>query len=172
MVIDLELLNTHLLAALYRSGHRYFVRQTLPGEYTQFDAHVKACFLVTHYNDMKQVNIHLKNIEKDAHKYVYDLEVESDKQKLYEAALQPGGYKIYTPLKLKDVDQMLSYKSKLKNYIDSKLQWKPKKADDIRAVLSYAFGIFYIEFSWNSIKAKVKADEVAVVVLIVLFNIL
>jgi hypothetical protein len=163
MVVDLELFNTHLLAALYRSGHRYFVRQTLPKEYTLFDANVKACFLVTHYNDMKQVNIHLKNIEYDGNKYVYDLDVETDRRKLYEAALQPQGYKIYTPLKLNDADQMLSYKSKLKSYIDTKLQWKPKKADDIRAALSYAFGIFYIEFTWNTMKAKVKADDVAAI---------
>ena len=161
MVIDLELFNTHLLAALYQSGQKYFVRQTLPKEYTLFDANLKACFLITHYNDMKQVNIHLKNIEFDANKYLYDTDKEEDQRKLYQAALQPEGYRIYTPLKLKDVDQTLKHKSKFKNFIDNKLGWKPKKSDDVRAILSYAFGIFYIEFKWNSMTAKVRADEVS-----------
>jgi hypothetical protein len=161
MVIDLELFNTHLLSALFSSGHKFFVRQTLPKAYNIIDAGLKASFLITHYNDTRQVNIHLKNIEGDPNKWVYDMDKEEDRQKIYNAALQPAGYRVYTNLKLKEMDQTISFKRGLKKYMENCLDWHPRKSDDVSASLSYGFGIFYITFKWNSLTAKVKADDVS-----------
>lgn len=133
----------------------------LPNRLIVSERGVKAAFLFTHYQDYEAAKTHLAAITHDPSKFLYEVSKEDDKDKLYVAASQPTGYNIYINLFEKPWKPGKLFAMKIKKYINWRLNWKPKKSDDIQANISVKFGELFITLKFNGIhEAIVKVEDI------------
>lgn len=93
-----ELLSAALVTAMLEEGFTLFVRQAYPAGETPADITIKEVFLITPYKDIASANAHFQHIRFDQRKYIYQAHHPEEVKKLYNAASQPSGYKIYVAL--------------------------------------------------------------------------
>ncbi|MBO9152549.1 hypothetical protein ACFOTA_10060 [Chitinophaga sp. GCM10012297] len=94
----LYILDIKILDALILAGYSYFVRQSYP---RGMQRDIKESFVITHYRSAAEARTHYETILTDQRRYIYDIRNPAGKEKLYHAATQPGGYRVYIAL-LKD----------------------------------------------------------------------
>ncbi|NSL90404.1 hypothetical protein [Chitinophaga solisilvae] len=92
------LLTAALLSALLEDGFSLFVRQSFPEGFNSADVNTKEVFLITPYKDIASANAHFQTIRFDRRKYIYRSHHQEEVDKLYTAASQPPGYRIYVAL--------------------------------------------------------------------------
>ena len=134
----LELLSKDALDELVRQGNLYFVRQSyVRGKGPQ----VKEAFLVTPYTTQEEASQHMDAIQPDHRKLLYDIQDPLLRQKLYTAAWQPQGYRIYlNRLKDREWKPDAQLVARIKKYINLYTGWSPGKGAGINVELTLVFG--------------------------------
>jgi hypothetical protein len=134
----LKLLFKDALDELVRQGNLYFVRQSyVRGKGPQ----VKEAFLVTPYSTLEEASQHMDAIQSDHRKLLYDIQDPLQKEKLYTAASQPQGYKIYlNRLKDREWKPDAQLVARIKKYINLYTGWSLGKGAEINVELTLLFG--------------------------------
>jgi hypothetical protein len=151
------LLTTPLLQSLIKAGNHFFVRQTYKRGKNQLDPLNKAAFLFTHYTDYSRAKTHYDTLDNDANRFLYNLTEEEHYQKLFIAAAQPEGFKIYSPL-VKQTWKPIA--TRIRNYINQKLNWSPAGTDSVKADLFVQFGELFITLKCGIHEVKLPLADI------------
>jgi hypothetical protein len=172
------LLTPGLLEDQVARGKRYFVRQSFPRGY---EGRLKAAFLLRAYpaEEKEMADAHLAALThpagvardagvahdaalaRDANAYLYDAAVPEHLERLYIAAGQPFGYKVFYAAK-KGVDWKppAVYQEKMKAYIRRHHPaWRTQKGGEkISIGLHEEFGELFLTFSFDKESDKIPFD--------------
>lgn len=155
MYNPLALLDKVVLDGLISAGHAYFVRQTYA---RGNDPRMKEVLLLSPYLSKTAALAHYEAIADDPRRYIYILE---EQERLYRAASQPAGYKVYIAL-LKDRTWQPPYDlgAKIKRFITAETGWKPDRRDEVQASLFIRFGELFITLKLNQEEIKVPLSDI------------
>ena len=156
------LLNEKILNEKIQSGRRFFIRQTYP---RGLEVRLKAAFLLKGYSSIdKDLALqHLATLKKDGNAFLYDVEDPEHVKKLFTAAQQPFGYKIYYAAKKgEDWKPPQEYQMKIKVYLkQNHSNWKSKPGGEKIAVGLYEeFGKLFLKFSFDGEEDIVPIEEI------------
>ena len=157
-----SLLSRPLLEAFVASGKKFFVRQSFNRPRGNADHRVKAHFILTHYAEKGHAEHHYGAISEDPYKYLYIWEDPDHRRKLFLAAEQPAGYRIYASVFNKDWEKHITVdlKQKLRKYVESKLGWKPSVAERVVFDIYVNYGELYAKLKLRSQEVRVKLEEI------------
>lgn len=157
----LALLSPALVTALLENGFTLFVRQQFPAGREVADSHLKEVLLITPYKDIGEANMHFQHIRFDYRKYIYQAHHPEEIEKLYKAASQPPGYKVYASLLKQEVwNPPLSMDPDVKKYISRKTKWRPEKGEEVSAELFLHYGELYFTLKYGDEEIKVPLSDI------------
>ena len=145
---------------------KLFVRQYYAGGLDHFDEPGTVPLLLTYYYkdnhiDVNRAGFHIKQLETDKYRFLYDSENPEHLQKLIAAAQQPPGYKIYINLLPKEWIPPDSLKRKIHHYMLHNLPWwNYNKTNQLHIHLTDRYGKLYLQLSWKGNKADVLLEEI------------
>ncbi|MBC9932613.1 hypothetical protein [Chitinophaga qingshengii] len=154
----LTLLSAALLSALQQEGYKIFVRQSYPAGISTADTHVREAFLLTPYKDIASANAHFQHIRFDRRKYIYQSFHPEEVEKLYQAASQPAGYKIYVALidpEHQTPDPALTLH--IRRYISQYTAWPP---EHIHLQYALHYGELYLSLQYGDEEIKVPLPAI------------
>lgn len=154
------LLSARLLDSLLKAGNNFFVRQTYLRGIDEKNEHIKAAFLLTHYNDLISAETHFFALQNDPHRFLYDAANPAHYNKLTIAAAQPVGYKVYSPVMLHAWKPPAPMAQQIRQYISEKMNWTPARADSVKADLFTQFGELFINLKFKNEELKVPIEEI------------
>jgi len=159
MYNPLALFNVPILEKLMEAGCRWWVRQYYPRGVT--DDGIKQVYLLTYYNDDHEARVHYDIVKERKGSKLYDTENEEDKRKLYVAAHQPEGFKIYINQTYFEWQPPKNMEYGLKQYVTSVLGWKTQKGGEkIKVVLTSTAGDdFLIAFRYRGMEQALSLSE-------------
>ena len=151
-----------VLEATVERGCTWFVRNNYPQAFDHFETEIKACFLMTHYNDHSKAIAHFNSISNDTSKKLYDWNAATDREKLYIAANQPEGYKIFSAYFLPDYKKKITVntRAKINSYLRMHTSWKPGKGETVSVDLLLQFGILYASLGYAGEQIKITFKEI------------
>ncbi len=156
------LLSEGLLKDQVARGKRYFVRQTFA---RGMNARLKAAFLLRAYPEAEKEHAekHIAAIPRDVHAWLYDSAIPEHLEKLFIAARQPFGYKVFYAAK-KGVDWKppAIYEEKMRHYIRRHHgDWRPTRGEEkIQVGLYEEFGELFIKFSYDGEEDIIPFDDI------------
>lgn len=153
----LKLLFKDALDELAAQGFQYFVRQSYARGKT---SKIKEAFLITPYNTLEEATLHLQAIAPDNRKLLYDIQDPIQKEKLYTAASQPEGYRIYLN-RLKDHEWKPDAQpvASIKKYINLYTGWKPGIGTQINVELTLLFGELLINLQHGKDTRQISLND-------------
>jgi CRISPR/Cas system-associated protein Cas10 (large subunit of type III CRISPR-Cas system) len=154
------LLSAKLLDSLIKAGNTHFVRQTYPRGKNELHDHVRAAFLITHYTNDYRAQTHYEVLANDPHRFLYTISDPEHLKKLNMAALQPLGYKIYSPLMQEPWKPSSEMTASIRKYISEKVNWTPGRNNAVKADLFTQFGELFITLKYGNHEVKVKLEEI------------
>lgn len=162
MLNPFALLTVPLLQAFVNSGKKYFIRQSFNRARDHFDEGMKGYFIISHYGEKGHAEHHLGAISEDRYRFMYDWENMDHRRKLLTAAAQPQGYRIYASVFNQDWEKYLTnpLKQKLRNYVESKLHWKPSVAETVGFDIYVNYGELYARLKLRNQEVRVKLAEI------------
>lgn len=157
------LLTPALLEAMLKQP-MYFVRQHYPRGRDPLQENALP-LLLTHYahHDIEQerADRHLRLLFKDPYRKLYDSKNPPDLEKLWRAATQPEGYRIYINLLPKEWKANAMLKTKIGNYVKQKMHWWHYSGKDkLRVTLRERYGELYIALLWKGQQTEVHLDDI------------
>ena len=149
-----------LLQAMVDQGKFYFVRQSFRRGFNASPFQLKACFLMTHYDEMELAEEHFLSLVDDHHRFLYCWEIEEHRQRLKRATLPYTTYSIYSATLHDNWESQLPRKTKkdLKRYI-SGLGWRPRSGEEVKAVLELRKGELFICLRCGKRRADLTFEE-------------
>ncbi len=154
-------LSKALLDAIVSRGKKYFVRQSFPRGHDHFDEGINGYFIFTHYSDIAHAQHHMMAIGHDSYKYLYEWDNPEHQQKLYVAASQPAGYKVYSAVFIKDWEKLVSgTRAKAKDFIETKVRWRPGRGDNVDISIYARYGELYARLKLRGQEVRVKLEEI------------
>ncbi len=154
----LTILSAALLSALLEEGYSFFVRQSCPVGIAPADTPIREVFLITPYKDIVSANAHFQHIRFDRRKYIYQTSHPEEKDKLYQAAAQPAGYKIYAaqidPEHQTPDAQLVQH---VKHYISQYTTWP---TDHIQIEYGLQYGELYLSLKYGDEEIKVPLPAI------------
>lgn len=161
MFNPLYLFNKDLLQKLIEKKNRFFIRQAYIRGFDPFDLKQNFSFLISHYNDHNGAENHYRAIEKDRSRFLYDIENPEHLERLRVAASQPTGFKIYSAfLAEKTWTPSERMRMNFRRYIDTQLDWKPKKKETVNIDLFFQNGELYIELKYEQKQLKLPLSDI------------
>jgi hypothetical protein len=153
----LKLLFKDALDELALQGHLYYVRQSYPRGKT---AGVKEAFLLSPYCEMEAATQHMQAIAQDQRRQLYNIADPPDKEKLYTAAAQPEGYRVYlNRLRDREWQPDAQLVACIKKYINLYTGWKPGKSTQINVELTLLFGELLINLQHGKDTRQLSLDD-------------
>jgi hypothetical protein len=156
------LFNARILDRLVAAGVKHFVRQTYDRGRDPLDTTTKGAYLLSHYKDTTNAIDHFSAaIKFDTAKYLYNVAIDYDMDKLRIAASQPAGYKIYVDLFSFELSKWTppeSLAKKMEQYLRVS-SWKAGDGKIATAITTQA-GVIYITFRRGSDVMKVNLSEI------------
>lgn len=150
---------TQLLDGLLKAGHTHFVRQTYKRGIDHFDPQ-KGAFLISPYNELSKANMHYEALKNDGNRFLYDVAENEHLKKLYIAATQPGGYKVYAPLLPAPWKPSDIIAGKIRRYINQVLHWQPRVKEGVNSNLFIQFGELFITLKSGSHEIKIPFSDI------------
>ncbi|RFS21076.1 hypothetical protein DVR12_17200 [Chitinophaga silvatica] len=161
MTQPLALLSVAILKAMLESGFTLFVRQSYPAGRTFADANIREVFLITPYTNIGEANMHFQHIRFDNRKYIYQTHHPEEVEKLYVAAEQPAGYKIYAAVIQEPIDQILHMlQPKIKAYILRRTKWGQEGLDNVKTGFILHYGDLCVTLQYLHEEIKVPLSEI------------
>ncbi len=154
------LLTTRLLESLIKAGNHFFVRQTYKRGKNELDPLNKAAFLFTHYTDYSRAKTHFDSLDNDPNRFLYNINEEEHYRKLFIAAGQPEGFKVYSPIVQQAWKPTAPIAAKIRNYINQKLNWTPARNDGVKADLFVQFGELFITLKYGIHEVKLPLADI------------
>lgn len=154
------LLTTRLLESLIKAGNHFFVRQTYTRGKNELDPLNKAAFLFTHYTDYSRAKTHFDSLDNDPNRFLYNINEEEHYRKLFIAAGQPEGFKVYSPIVQQAWKPTAPIAAKIRNYINQKLNWTPARNDGVKADLFVQFGELFITLKYGIHEVKLPLADI------------
>jgi hypothetical protein len=154
------LLTTRLLESLIKAGNHFFVRQTYKRGKNELDPLNKAAFLFTHYTDYSRAKTHYDTLDNDPNRFLYNISEAEHYEKLFIAAGQPEGFKIYSPIVQQAWKPTAPIATKIRNYINQKLNWTPARTDAVKADLFVQFGELFITLKYGIHELKLPLADI------------
>lgn len=156
------LLSAPLLQAFVNTGKKFFVRQRFNRASDHFHDQVQGYFIITHYAEKGHAEHHYGAISQDPYKCFYEWENDEHRNKLIVAASQPEGYKIYAAVFVPDWQKHITnpLKQKLRNYVESKLGWKPSVAETVAFDIYVNYGELYAKLKLRNQEVRIKLAEI------------
>ena len=154
------LLSARLLHSLIASGNIYFVRQTYKRGLDMHDAHTKAAFLFTHYDNLDGAQRHFDSLQNDSNRFLYDDSTAEHHKKLEIASKQPLGYKVYSSLLEEPWKPSEKMAEQIRRYISENLTWTPARKDTIVAELFTQIGELFIILKYSTNEVKVPLTDI------------
>lgn len=156
------MLSEGLLKDQVANGRRFFIRQRFA---RGMSTHLKAAFLIRAYpeDEKEYADRHLAAIANDVHAFLYDAQNPEHLEKLYIAARQPFGYKIfYAAKKGVDWNPPPVYKEKIRHYINRHHPgWRGNPdGEKIQVGLYEEFGELFIKFSYDREEDTIPFDDI------------
>ena len=152
----LKLLFKDALDELKKLNYVYYVRQTYERGKT---GALQEAFLITPYLEKEHADKHFNAIEGDQRRMIYDISNPLHEERLYNAATQPEGYRIYlNRLRDREWQPDVAVANSCKNYIKRVLKWPMKSGIDIS--LGMQFGELTIKFDNGSQNQEIPLKEV------------
>jgi hypothetical protein len=156
----LALLTPALVTALMDDGFTLFVRQSYEAAREPDEPTVKELFLITPYRNIGEANQHFTHIRFDHRKYIYQTHHQEEVSKLYTAASQPTGYKVYVALlKEQEWTPPLYMDPAVRIYISRKTSWRPKRPEEVGAELFLRYGILTFRLTYGDEEITVPLSE-------------
>jgi len=153
----LQLLFREALDELLLQGHAYFIRQSYPRGRT--DASIKEAFLLTPYKDPDTARLHLEAIRQDPRKLLYNALDPPQREKLYKAAAQPAGYRVYlNRLKDREWKPPAHLVAGIRQYI-ARAGWRPGRGKAINAELALHFGELIIKLQNGDREIQISLND-------------
>ncbi|NIG57143.1 hypothetical protein [Chitinophaga sp. Cy-1792] len=154
----LVLFTVPLLKTLLDSGYTLFVRQSyLPGV-EPGEEETKEAFLITPYTNIGLANQHFQAIRFDKRKYIYQAHRPEEVEKLYIAAGQPPGFKVYSAwLKGESWEPDDQLAVRLRKYMQIHTNWRPNHT--VEASLEFEFGVLYIFMRYGQEELKIPYHQ-------------
>jgi len=157
------LLNEKLLKAMLKQD-MYFVRQAYPRGKDSIETNRKP-FLLTHYTyheiDKERAYRHRKLLWNDPNRFLYDSTNPVHLNKLYQAAAQPAGFKIYTNILLQPFKPTVLMRKQVYTYLRNRFTtWQDIEKEKITIRLQDLYGELYLVINWKGNKVEVLLDEV------------
>lgn len=151
-----------LLDAFVRSGKKYFVRQSFARAKDHFDKDIKGCFIITHYSDIAHAQHHMMSISYDSYRYLYEWDNSEHQKRLYVAADNPPGYKVYSCVFDKDWEKQIegNLKEKTRGFIEKNIGWKPGRSDTVDFNIYVNNGELYAKLKLQAEEVRVKLEEI------------
>ena len=151
-----------VLEATVERGCYWFVRNSYPLAFDHFDTDIKACFIMTHYNDHAKAVAHVNSIDRNASGKLYDWNDAADQEKLYVAADHPKGYKIFSAYFLPDYKKKITVntRAKINHYLRMHTDWEPGKGETVAVDLFLRFGILYASLGYAGEQIKITFEEI------------
>ncbi|MBO9198878.1 MULTISPECIES: hypothetical protein [Niastella] len=154
------LLTTRLLESLIKADNTFFVRQTYPRGKNLLDPLNKAAFLFTHYTDYSRAKTHYDALDNDPNKFLYNINEPEHYEKLFIAAGQPEGFHIYSPLVPQPWKPTAPIATRIRNYINQKMNWNPGRSEGVKADLFVQFGELFITLKLGIHEVKLPLAEI------------
>ena len=154
------LLSAKLLDSLIKAGNTHFVRQTYLRGKNGLHDHVRAAFLLSHYTIPHRAQTHFEALLSDPHRYLYDINEPEHLKKLYTAAAQPLGYKIFTPLMQQPWKPSSEMAESIRKYINGNANWTPGRNDTLKADLFTQFGELFITLKFGIHEVKLPLADI------------
>jgi hypothetical protein len=163
MLNPYSLLTPEILSAMLKQP-MYFVRQQYHRRKDLFHEN-NIPLLLTHYarheTDRERAERHMRLLYKDPYRFLYDSHEPSHLEKLYKAALQPDGYRIFINLLPKEWKANDSLKIKISRYVREKMPWwNYSPADKLKVTLKERYGELLIALLWRGQQTEVLLDEI------------
>jgi hypothetical protein len=157
----LALLSVAILKAMLENGFTLFVRQSYPAGRTIADANTREVFLITPYTDIGEANMHFQHIRFDNRKYIYQVHHPEEVEKLYIAAGQPAGYKIYAAVIQEPSSHILkALQPEITAYILRKTKWGQAATEIVQTGLILHYGDLYLTLHYQEEEIKVPLPEI------------
>ena len=156
------MLTRPLLEAFAESGKKYFVRQTFSRAKDDFPADNRGYFIITHYEEKGHAEHHYGAVSEDPFRFMYHWDNSDHRSRLFLAAEQPKGYKIYASVFNKDWEKQITgaLKQKLRNYVESKLGWNPAVMDTVGFDIYVHYGELFARLKLRTQEVRVKLEEI------------
>lgn len=155
-------LTAQLLEGFVKARKRYFVRQTFKRGRDFFNNDIKEYFLVCHYEDAGEAMAHFNALPGDGNRFLYDWEIPEHRARLYMAATQPAGFKVYANVLeknwLRHITHRLKYK--FRRYIDNTLQWRPATSDIVECQFYSHFGETHALIKLRNQEVRLKLEDI------------
>jgi len=155
------LLSEALLKDEVAKGKRFFVRQTFV---RGMDSRLKASILLRAYPaaDKAHADQHISAIARDINAFLYDADIEGHLERLYIAARQPVGYRVfYAAKKGMDWDPPAPYPEKVRHYINRHhAGWRGNTGKKIRVGLYEEFGELWLKFSYDGEEDQIPFEDI------------
>ena len=140
----------------------YFVRQHYPRGADPGNEGVIP-ILLTHYihhdTDRERAERHMRLLMKDKYRFLYDSELEEQREKLERAAAQPPGFRVFVNLLPKKWKPSDGLKRKIGIYMMNQLPgWRYSPADKLRVTLKERYGELYLALLWKGQQTEVHLD--------------
>lgn len=153
----LKLLFKDALDELALQGHLYYVRQSYPRGKT---AKVKEALLLTPYCDVEAATQHMNAISQDHRRLIYNIEDPLHKEKLYTAATQPEGYRVYlNRLRDREWQPDAQLVACIKKYINLYTGWRPGRSTQIDVELTLLFGELVINLQHGKDTRQISLND-------------
>lgn len=151
-----------LLEAFVKAEKIYFVRQEYQRATSSTDSDIKGIFLITHYDKLGDARQHIEAISEDKYRYLYDWNNLDNRQRLYVAATQPVGYRIYAAVVRPGWESHAKrvLKVKVRKYVEQQIKWFPAGRDVVEFDLYPHFGEVFVRMHFRKQEIKVSLAEV------------
>lgn len=156
----LAILTPQVLQGLAENGHRYFIRQQYPRGHNG-SPQLKGVFVISHYDSYFSAKEHLEALDADRYRRLYDWHREADRRRLFLAASQPPGFRVYANLFSEHWQRQLTalLKDRLRRYVNG-LGWNVSGSEALEPRFFPYFGQIHVCLQHGGREVRVNFDEI------------
>lgn len=158
------LLSPRLLDGLLQQP-LYLVRQHFPRGASSPQEAPSLPLLFTYYlqneTDGERAQRHMRLLLHDKYRFLYNSRHPEHRERLYKAACQPAGFRIYTNLLAKPWKPGPTLKLKINQYVQQKLMWWDfRSSDSLKVTLKDRYGELFLFLLWKHQQTEVNLKEI------------
>jgi hypothetical protein len=163
MYNPLALISQPLMAAILKSP-KLFVREYYERGSTVHESSLP--LLLTCYDKENEVEhsralFHLRQLKGMRYAFLYDSEIKRDREKLFIAATQPAGYRVFINMLASKWKPPALLRGKIHEYMMHNLPWwNYDRSNQLHLHLKDRYGKLYVQLSWKANRAEVILEEI------------